>query len=506
MGSLATAITQWTSHLGLLIIIMDLQSNQICRLLEYAAAMSSAQEKVTGSGKLDMAGVMAALARQEEALPHTNVSGQRSFLHSNYCNSNNSINNNDISNNKSNSNSNSNYSTGLVRAEYVRTSMEETASAGLRRDQAKVSAGTRNYNEEQSSDSAQLSRNTAVKNIVQSADLSARTGRKKVSECRAAFENMTSNSSQAQSSISSSSSSLESSPRQDKKWLDQAGSGPSLKSSLGVAKYLRQANNECEKTDTKIAVIQPRNTQETITGKHSQERQERQDRQDKPGDMAGFLSVVEKLSEEKERRTGNGRLDMSELLSALNDFQSKPPQAAAGQAGSGGSGGTEGTAASGGQTGSGGSVGPASQGSPTPPPVPARPPALTPAGPPRPPPIPVLVSSQTELSKTTNNNSLKTNKSSLLKSQLNQNIEKQQQQQQQHAMSSTQQTSFYEEKSCLMGELKSKLNKENNSVEETKHQTPRRNLQTSNPSQDQMVNKIVYNQYREMLNSYRNNK
>merc|ERR1712066_502833 len=207
MGSLATAITQWTSHLGLLIIIMDLQSNQICRLLEYAAAMSSAQEKVTGSGKLDMAGVMAALAlaRQEEALPHTNVSGQRSFLHSNYCNSNNSINNNDISNNKSNSNSNSNYSTGLVRAEYVRTSMEETASAGLRRDQSKVSAGTRNYNEEQSSDSAQLSRNTAVKNIVQSADLSARTGRKKVSECRAAFENMTSNSSQAQSSISSSS-------------------------------------------------------------------------------------------------------------------------------------------------------------------------------------------------------------------------------------------------------------------------------------------------------------
>merc|ERR1712066_706692 len=380
MGSLATAITQWTSHLGLLIIIMDLQSNQICRLLEYAAAMSSAQEKVTGSGKLDMAGVMAALARQEEALPHTNVSGQRSFLHSNYCNSNNSSNNNDISNNKSNnssnnndisnnksnSNSNSNYSTGLVRAEYVRTSMEETASAGLRRDQAKVSAGTRNYNEEQSSDSAQLSRNTAVKNIVQSADLSARTGRKKVSECRAAFENMTSNSSQAQSSISSSSSSLESSPRQDKKWLDQAGSGPSLKSSLGVAKYLRQANNECEKTDTKIAVIQPRNTQETITGKYSQERQDRQDRQDKPGDMAGFLSVVEKLSEEKKRRTGNGRLDMSELLSALNDFQSKPPQTAAGQAGSRGSG------------------GPASQGSPSPPPVPARPPALTPAGPPRP--------------------------------------------------------------------------------------------------------------------------
>ena len=35
---------------------------QVTRLLEIAAAMSSAQEKVTGSGKLDLGGVMAALA------------------------------------------------------------------------------------------------------------------------------------------------------------------------------------------------------------------------------------------------------------------------------------------------------------------------------------------------------------------------------------------------------------------------------------------------------------
>ena len=35
---------------------------QVTRLLEIAAAMSSAQEKVTGSGKLDLSGVMAALA------------------------------------------------------------------------------------------------------------------------------------------------------------------------------------------------------------------------------------------------------------------------------------------------------------------------------------------------------------------------------------------------------------------------------------------------------------
>jgi len=40
----------------------QLDNAQVTRLLEIAAAMSSAQEKVTGSGKLDLSGVMAALA------------------------------------------------------------------------------------------------------------------------------------------------------------------------------------------------------------------------------------------------------------------------------------------------------------------------------------------------------------------------------------------------------------------------------------------------------------
>jgi len=40
----------------------QLDNAQVSRLLEIAAAMSSAQEKVTGSGKLDLSGVMAALA------------------------------------------------------------------------------------------------------------------------------------------------------------------------------------------------------------------------------------------------------------------------------------------------------------------------------------------------------------------------------------------------------------------------------------------------------------
>merc|ERR1719391_568620 len=64
---------------------------QVTRLLEIAAAMSSAQEKVTGSGKLDLSGVMAALAmanKQEGGRAgfgaKTNQSeseGRQSFLH-----------------------------------------------------------------------------------------------------------------------------------------------------------------------------------------------------------------------------------------------------------------------------------------------------------------------------------------------------------------------------------------------------------------------------------------
>merc|ERR1712117_937806 len=41
----------------------------------------------------------------------------------------------------------------------------------------------------------------------------------------------------------------------------------------------------------------------------------------KPLSMNQFLSVVEKLSADKEAMTGNGRVDMSELVSALQNFQ-----------------------------------------------------------------------------------------------------------------------------------------------------------------------------------------
>ena len=66
---------------------------QVTRLLEIAAAMSSAQEKVTGSGKLDLSGVMAALAmaNKQEGGNKVNMAnkqegcrtekGRQSFLH-----------------------------------------------------------------------------------------------------------------------------------------------------------------------------------------------------------------------------------------------------------------------------------------------------------------------------------------------------------------------------------------------------------------------------------------
>merc|ERR1712072_389155 len=67
---------------------MDMESAQVSRLLELAAAMSSAQEKVTGNGKLDMAGIMAALslAHQEDLSIKENsqARGQNSFLHGKY--------------------------------------------------------------------------------------------------------------------------------------------------------------------------------------------------------------------------------------------------------------------------------------------------------------------------------------------------------------------------------------------------------------------------------------
>ena len=425
---------------------------QVSRLLEYAAAMSSAQEAVTGSGKLDMAGVMAALAlaRQEEAGKAGR--GQKSFLHNNF--------------NKS--------SAGLlVRAEPLQTEVEVPVKTvggvgGRRKEESGGLANiVKSYNESPAGKCAKTISTASIKlsgpveSPVQSP--AEQSGRKKVSECRAAFESMSSN------GLSSSASSLESSPRQDKKWSGSVSS--------------RQTNNECEsssQTSSQTSEKQTRNTTERNTERNAESPRTSTTNlanidMANMTNMAGFLAMVEKLSEEKERRTGSGRLDMSELVSALTNFQSTSRAP-----------------------------------TPTsPPPLPARPPPRSPGSPPCPPPPPPTTtvsaaslsgrgSTQPQHSQTTNKT-----KSSFLQSQLKQNTEKQVQNQ--HATPNTK-TSYTQEKNSLLGELKSKLNKENTIIGDGKQSLPRRNLEVANPSQDQIVNKIVYNQYREMLNSYRNNK
>ena len=313
-------------------LILIYYDYQISRLLEYAAAMSSAQEAVTGSAKLDMAGVMAALAlaRQEEA--EAGVRGQKSFLHNNY--------------NKPSSGL-------LVRAEPLQTEVEEpgkTAGSGGGRRKENTGAGAgaggvtnivKSYESSPGNCGAKTSSSTNQKVEVATASIRLSSprpvespvessGRKKVSECRAAFENLTS------PGFSSSSSSVESSPRQDKK-------------SSGSVWRLSQAH--CESGSRQTTEKQPKdNNTERITEKHSSNTvtpvttaniensglvnlpvKDNMVNMPDMGNMAGFLSVVEKLSEEKEKQTGNGRLDMSELVSALNNFQSisKAPAVAA---------------------------------------------------------------------------------------------------------------------------------------------------------------------------------
>ena len=426
--------------------------------------MSSAQEAVTGSSKLDMAGVMAALAlaRQEEA--EKTGRGQKSFLHNNFRRSPGGL---------------------LVRAERVQTELEEPGSGSLggrRKEEAGgVTSMVKSY-ESSAGHCDKTTSNTSTASIKLSSPRPVESPEqpsagRKVSECRAAFENLTSN------GFSSSSSSLESSPspRQDKKW---SGSLRSLRQ--------RPSHIECE-SGSQTTEKQPDNTTEIITEKQSTTVNTPNianiANTDMPdmANMAGFLAMVERVSEEKERRTGNGRLDMSELVSALNNFQSTskaPPAAAA----------------------------PTSR---SPPPLPAKPPtrsAGSPPCPPPPPPVPASAPSLSERREMLSSSSTQPGrsqtthrtKSSFLQAQLNPNNE--QLPQQDATSTSNIKPSYTQEKNTLLGELKSKLNKENTVLGDGKQSLPRRNLEVANPSQDQMVNKIVYNQYREMLNSYRNNK
>merc|ERR1719410_1042251 len=192
--------------------------------------------------------------------------------------------------------------------------------------------------------------------------------------------------------------------------------------------------------------------------------------------MSRFLSLVERMSEDKERRTGSGRLDMTELEAALTNFQS-------GSAGSPGSG----------LTGHTGKVYVhVGTGSPPPPPLPLSSPPRSSGQ---------LRQDVGEEAPGQHKPSHDTNaKSSFLNTTLS------------HTTSTTtpataankaddQLVSFSSEKSSLLGELRARLQ-----GEEADTGTSGRRELGGAVTQEQAVSKLVYNHYRGMLNSYRNNK
>merc|ERR1719264_1139595 len=116
---------------------------------------------------------------------------------------------------------------------------------------------------------------------------------------------------------------------------------PALKSSLGVAKFIRQANIETAQ-QTKYPsenisqhAIKPVSEAKRVFENNakslkeearmprgsSQKSDNSESLHGSPETMSKFLKIVEKLSETKEKETGNGRLEMTELMAALNTFQ-----------------------------------------------------------------------------------------------------------------------------------------------------------------------------------------
>lgn len=95
---------------------MDAETDKVKRLLDLAAAMSSAQAKETGNSKLDMGGIMAvlALAKQEE-----DEENEKSFLHGSLYNGNKNV----SSYTKTTSSSSS-----TVSSSFVKTTKNETVN------------------------------------------------------------------------------------------------------------------------------------------------------------------------------------------------------------------------------------------------------------------------------------------------------------------------------------------------------------------------------------------
>jgi len=392
MGSLAQPLHRVTT----------MESAQVSRLLELAAAMSSAQEKATGNGKLDMAGIMAALAlAQKEEKDPRQREGQNSFLHGSYQRD----------------------SSSLVRAEYVKETTFSEESEVI--ENRKVEGGERKksflYNNETVK---RVERNEIVRDVTDEGkcgssitgvhisskkstakqglsnigerlatkmvnnenesflhnngrqvdvvlkDKESATFGRKVAGYKAAFESMNSDSSVSSSNENSPPSykKHETTAKTEnvKKLNNESGKNESstpllLASSQNIAKFLtkqqtrksnrseerdesneegleereritgignRKAffessgntiNQEGKKTTQALKVESQSKNEAVITHKVNIMKPSLPDMLDSSDvEVSKFLATVSTLSAEKEKKTGNGKLDMAELAAALS--------------------------------------------------------------------------------------------------------------------------------------------------------------------------------------------
>jgi len=505
---------------------MDLNSKEVSRLLECAAAMSAAQEKVTGNSKLDMAGIMAALAMAktdgeagESRIRTGGVGGgpQKSFLHTKFRAVEEKMEENNLRTNKFENKINKDTSkmeTGqVVRAERVKVEEETLTSswAGQRSESLKndFRAAKSVFNDNNATVKSSLPPinigNNNYENIQIESPKPALPPRRPIFASKNNINNsndcdtlpvLNARSHSEMSTKSSADIMSKEMKVQEREGNDDSKKDqqvPALKSSLGVAKFIRQAKNSSSETvqktknqgetisqhATKPVSEAKRMLENNLKSTKEETKTPRELLQGSPGTISKFLKVVEKMSESKEKATGNGRLDMTELVSALSEFQNTNK------------------------------VTPVfSESSPS-----VMAPALPTSAPPPAPPLPSAPRSppggggrQKEVSPHARTSSpeqlgnLRNNDKSLfLKSTLSQTPSYPEG----NCSNKTQTPSFMEEKSSLLGELKWRLNGEDNFQDIG---TKNRQFPLTIPNQDQIVNKLVYNQYRGMLNSYRSNK
>jgi len=383
---------------------MDTESAQVSRLLELAAAMSSAQEKATGNGKLDMAGIMAALAlAQKEEKDPRQREGQNSFLHGSYQRD----------------------SSSLVRAEYVKETTfseesEVTENRKVEREERKksflynnetvkrverneivrdvtddgkcgsnvtgihISSKKSTANHVQNKGLSNIGERLATKMVnnenesflhnngrqvdVVLKDKESGTFGRKVAGYKAAFESMNSDSSVSSSNENSPPSykKHETTAKTEnvKKLNNESGKNESsapllLASSQNIAKFLtkhqtRKSNIRSEEKDesneegleereritgigNRKAFFESSGNPINQEGKKTSQSQSKNEAvithkvntmKTQPSlpdlldssdvEVSRFLATVSTLSAEKEKKTGNGKLDMAELAAALS--------------------------------------------------------------------------------------------------------------------------------------------------------------------------------------------